>query len=80
MKEINYLIGDATNHQYHGLKFIVHCCNDSGLWGSGFVLAVLKRLSKPEQEYRDWFTHRNKIDENENQFLRNLKLKFQYIC
>ena len=49
---INYCKGDATYPKAEDHKFIVHCCNDLGLWGSGFVIAVSKRWPQPEQEYK----------------------------
>jgi O-acetyl-ADP-ribose deacetylase (regulator of RNase III) len=49
---IHYIKGDATNPQTPGKKLIVHVCNDIGAWGAGFVLAISKRWSTPEQYYR----------------------------
>ena len=46
------LIGDATNPQTDGKKIIAHVCNDVGRWGAGFVLALSKKWSKPEEEYK----------------------------
>lgn len=60
--EINYLKGDATAPSVKGNKIIAHICNDLGAWGKGFVLAISKRWSKPEIEYRLWHRHRNKND------------------
>ena len=40
---IQYIRGDATNPQKPGTCLIVHICNDLGLWGAGFVLAVDRR-------------------------------------
>ena len=56
MKAIQYVIGDATKPIGKGLKLIIHCCNDlvPGAWGSGFVLAISKRWTKPEIAYRRW--------------------------
>ena len=51
---VRYLIGDATRPQGDGLKIIVHCCNNLGAWGAGFVLALSKRWSRPEREYLRW--------------------------
>lgn len=58
-REIIYKVGDATKPQAEGNKLIVHCCNDVGAWGRGFVLAISKRWSQPEKAYKDW--HKNKI-------------------
>lgn len=51
---INYMVGDATNPTVDGAKLIVHVCNDIGAWGRGFVMALSKRWSEPEQRYRAW--------------------------
>ena len=48
---INYVNGDATKPIGGGPKFIIHCCNDLGLWGAGFVLAVSRRWPEPEEAY-----------------------------
>jgi O-acetyl-ADP-ribose deacetylase (regulator of RNase III) len=51
---INYTSGDATQPTGEGPKVIVHICNDIGGWGRGFVVAISKRWSEPEQRYRAW--------------------------
>ncbi len=51
---INYIKGDATEPVGEGKKFIIHCCNDIGAWGSGFVLALNKRWQYPYVEYKNW--------------------------
>ena len=48
---INYVQGDATDPQGEGPKFILHCCNNLGLWGAGFVMALSRRWSEPEDAY-----------------------------
>jgi len=53
-EKLHFLIGDATKPQIEGNKILVHCCNDIGKWGKGFVLAISKRWKKPEQFYRKW--------------------------
>lgn len=63
-KKINYLIGDATRPVGEGVKLIIHCCNDIGAWGAGFVVALSKRWELPEKCYREWcrqFPTRNEI-------------------
>ena len=50
--------GDATSPQARGPKVVVHCCNDLGGWGKGFVLAVSKRWPEPERAYREWYRGR----------------------
>ena len=52
LKTITYTDGDATEPVGDGPKIIVHCCNSVGAWGSGFVLAVSKKWTEPELEYR----------------------------
>jgi O-acetyl-ADP-ribose deacetylase (regulator of RNase III) len=52
MTKIKYLKGDATNPQGDGNKLIAHICNDEGKWGAGFVLALSKKWSGPENLYR----------------------------
>jgi len=51
---INYVKGDATAPKGEGPRFIIHCCNDIGLWGAGFVLAISRRWSEPENQYCAW--------------------------
>ena len=52
-KKINYLVGDATRPVGEGVKLIIHCCNDIGAWGAGFVVALSKRWEGPEKCYRE---------------------------
>lgn len=52
--EITYVVGDATDPQGEGPKVIAHICNDAGVWGAGFVLAISKRWPEPEANYREW--------------------------
>ena len=49
---INYVVGDATAPEGEGKKIICHICNDLGAWGAGFVLALSKKWTYPEQFYR----------------------------
>jgi O-acetyl-ADP-ribose deacetylase (regulator of RNase III) len=51
---ILYTTGDATSPLGDGPKIIVHCCNDIGRWGKGFVMALSKRWKEPEESYRAW--------------------------
>lgn len=51
---INYRVGDATSPAVSGHKIIAHVCNDQGGWGAGFVLALSRRWSEPEERYRAW--------------------------
>jgi O-acetyl-ADP-ribose deacetylase (regulator of RNase III) len=52
MGKINYVIGDATQPQGEGEKIICHIVNDANKFGAGFVLAISKKWSYPEQFYR----------------------------
>lgn len=58
MSEIQYVTGDATHPQGSGVQVIAHCCNNIGGWGSGFVLALNERWSRPRALYRKW--HKDK--------------------
>lgn len=49
---ITYVKGDATKPNTEGKKYIVHCCNNVGLWGKGFVLAISKKWKEPEARFR----------------------------
>ena len=51
---INYVAGDATNPGGTGPRIILHVCNDIGGWGAGFVLALSRKWSGPEESYRAW--------------------------
>lgn len=55
MSEIQYVIGDATAPVGDGYKFIVHCCNDIGAWGAGFVLALSKKWPRTRASYLEMF-------------------------
>lgn len=50
-----YITGDATQPVGDGDKIIVHCCNNIGAWGAGFVVALSKRWASPEADYRRQF-------------------------
>jgi O-acetyl-ADP-ribose deacetylase (regulator of RNase III) len=52
MGKIKYVDGDATRPRGEGKKIIVHCCNDIGAFGAGFVLALSRRWKEPEEFYR----------------------------
>lgn len=56
---LNYVNGDATRPAGKGKKLVVHVCNDLGLWGRGFVLAISRRWSAPEESYRRWHGSRD---------------------
>lgn len=54
MSAISYLTGDATAPVGEGARVICHVCNDIGGWGRGFVMALSKKWSEPESQYRAW--------------------------
>lgn len=54
MLQIGYRAGDATKPQGAGTKIIIHCVNDVGAWGAGFVLALSRKWREPERQYRLW--------------------------
>ena len=62
MREIAYLIGDATAPKTPGPKMIVHVCNNIGAWGKGFVMALSKRWPEPESQYMGWYRERKSND------------------
>ncbi|MCE7991568.1 MAG: macro domain-containing protein [Roseivirga sp.] len=55
MNLLQFTHGDATAPIGTGPKIIVHICNNIGGWGRGFVLALSKKWSEPEQQYRQWY-------------------------
>jgi len=52
--KVFYVDGDATRPIGVGRKLIIHCCNDQGGWGRGFVLALSKLDLNPESLYLAW--------------------------
>ncbi|MFP9116741.1 macro domain-containing protein [Flavobacterium sp. RNTU_13] len=70
MTEIQYIKGDATNPQHDGNKIIAHICNDVGVWGKGFVMAISKRWKNPEKRYREWFKSGQNFALGEVQFVQ----------
>ena len=67
---LNYLKGDATEPQGQGKKIIVHICNDIGAWGAGFVLALSRKWSEPQSEYKNWFRSGKDFELGEVQFVK----------
>lgn len=51
---IRYEVGDATQPVGGGPKVVLHCVNDIGKWGSGFVLALDARWPIAGRRYRQW--------------------------
>ena len=54
---INHVTGDATQPVGQGPKILVHCCNDQGAWGRGFVVALSRMWPQAETSYRAWFSN-----------------------
>ena len=52
--EIVYKKGDATAPIEEGPKVIIHCCNNIGAWGAGFVLALSRRWPETRSNYIKW--------------------------
>lgn len=65
---IKYVKGDATRPRGKGTKIIVHCCNDLGAWGAGFVLAISRRWPEPEARYVESIT-RGQLELGKVQFV-----------
>ncbi len=58
--KLTYLVGNALDSvEVKGNKLLVHCCNDMGRWGSGFVVPLAKKWKDTEAEYRRWFKDDN---------------------
>jgi O-acetyl-ADP-ribose deacetylase (regulator of RNase III) len=68
--EIKYLKGDATQPVGPGNKIIVHVCNDVGVWGKGFVMAISKKWKVPEMNYREWAKSGQDFDLGEVRFVQ----------
>lgn len=57
MRNIVYLEGDATDpisHEDYENRIIMHCVNDIGAWGAGFVLALDKKWPNVRDQYLLW--------------------------
>ena len=54
MANLQYLIGDALDCPKSDPVYLVHCVNDIGGWGSGFVVALTRRWPNAEKAYRRW--------------------------
>ena len=60
MSSLTYVVGDATAPPSGAPAIIAHVCNDVGQWGRGFVLALSRRWTEPEEAYLRW--HRDRAD------------------
>jgi hypothetical protein len=52
MPSLKFVEGDATDPIGEGKKLIVHCCNDLGAFGAGFVRALSAKWPEPEATYK----------------------------
>jgi O-acetyl-ADP-ribose deacetylase (regulator of RNase III) len=53
--KINYVVGDATDPPpSERCQVIVHCCNNMGLWGRGFVVPLARRFPETREKYIEW--------------------------
>lgn len=52
---LKYKIGSATDLKTIEPAIIVHCCNDLGKWGAGFVLSISEKWPHVEKEYKNWY-------------------------
>jgi len=63
MPKIKYVVGDATDPPIDGThKIIAHICNDIGVGGKGFVMALSTRWQEPEIAYRKWYKEKANND------------------
>jgi len=81
MGKIKYIVGDAvypdkTYPDDKEKKIICHIVNNKNMWGSGFVIALSKRWSFPEEHYRARKTyplgHVDLVDVGDNIFVANM--------
>lgn len=70
MNKIHYLKGDAVYPQERGNIVITHICNDIGVWGRGFVVALSSRWIAPEIEYLIWRKEGNNFSLGNVQFVK----------
>lgn len=52
MTDITYINGDATKPIGDGTRYIIHICNNLGVWGKGFVRAISAKWKRPETIYK----------------------------
>lgn len=55
---IIYKIGDATLPQSEVPTIIAHSCNDLGVFGAGFVVALGKRYPLAKSSYLEWASNK----------------------
>lgn len=52
--------GDATVPSSAGIRFIIHICNDIGVFGGGFTKCLQRKWPSSAHRYRMWY--RNQLD------------------
>ncbi len=70
MNKITYRKGDATTPVGEGPGIIVHICNDIGVWGMGFVMALSRKWKEPEKQYRQWYRNGKDFKTGNVQFVK----------
>ena len=70
MKPITYIHGDATRPVGDDRKILIHCCNDCGRWGKGFVVALSRRWPITRTEYLKWYRGRKGFKLGAVQFIK----------
>lgn len=54
MPQLHYVIGDALE-PIKKPALIIHCCNDIGKMGRGFVVPMADKYPKAKKDYLNWF-------------------------
>ena len=72
---IKYKEGDLFT-QLEDNDCIIHCCNNIGAWGSGFVIPLENYFPEVKEAYKDW-TH--EIEPKANDFRSNSKMQLGHI-
>jgi len=65
---IKYIKGDATNPITKNNVIIPHICNNIGMWGAGFVLALSNKWPNTRKEYLKWYQTLLDGKDNDNVF------------
>lgn len=53
--KLKYKFGSAVTPKEDGSVLIIHCCNDIGAMGSGFVVPLCKQYPEVKSNYSAWF-------------------------
>jgi len=66
------LSGDATNPQLNpenDMNYIIHCCNDAGKWGKGFVLPLASKWPRTKAAFKSLYTAKRLSSLGDNQYI-----------